>query len=165
MFICEVIGEYDMRMTCEQWNLLKGNKTPIKRSSFLVKPVWPRMVPYYFDESYDSRDKSAVHAGMREIEMNSCLTFREINETDASVENKLKFVNTDTGCWSYVGMVRETQEIGLEKFPWGHGCRNPGTVVHEILHALGSGHEHSRTDRDSYVTDDVTVTSLSTSRT
>ena len=163
MFICEVIGEYDMRMTSEQWNLLKGNKIPIKRSSFLVKPVWPRMVPYYFDESYDSRDKSAVHAGMREIEMNSCLTFREINETDASVENKLKFVNA-TGCWSYVGMVFETQEIGLEKFT-GHGCRTHKVVVHEILHALGSAHEQSRTDRDSYVTDDVTVTSLSTSRT
>jgi len=133
---CEVIGEHDMRMTCEQWNLLKGNKIPIKRSSFVNSPIWPRTVPYYFDNSYSSRDKSVVHEAMLEIEMNSCLTFREINENDTSVRNKLKFIN-GRGCWSYVGMVFATQEICLQTLADSPGCRNPKTTVHEILHALG----------------------------
>ena len=30
-------------------------------------------------------------------------------------------------------------------------CYSAGTVVHEIMHALGFGHEHQRADRDSFI--------------
>jgi hypothetical protein len=51
-----------------------------------------------------------------------------------------------SGCTSYVGRIRGSQEIQVA------GCGSGGSVAHEILHAAGFYHEHGRSDRDAYVT-------------
>ena len=50
-------------------------------------------------------------------------------------------------CWSFVGRQGGSQDLSL-----GSGCDFKGTVIHELLHALGFFHEHTRLDRDDYVT-------------
>ena len=45
-----------------------------------------------------------------------------------------------------LGMKGERQNISI-----GSGCEYKGIILHEILHALGRIHEHTREDRDSYV--------------
>ncbi|XP_057296853.1 zinc metalloproteinase nas-32-like [Hydractinia symbiolongicarpus] len=56
-----------------------------------------------------------------------------------------------TGCSSFVGKVtnQQPQPINL-----ADGCvlNNDGTVLHEMMHAMGFFHEHQRSDRDSFVT-------------
>jgi hypothetical protein len=49
-------------------------------------------------------------------------------------------------CYSSVGRKTGGQILNL-----GPGCFTEQIILHELLHALGFWHEHSRTDRDNYV--------------
>lgn len=59
------------------------------------------------------------------------------------------FTSGNTGCWSSVGRIGGRQEINLQS----PGClTKKGTVVHEMMHALGFLHEQNRWERDKHVT-------------
>ena len=47
---------------------------------------------------------------------------------------------------SFVGRQEGRQNISI-----GPKCEQKGVVMHEIFHALGRWHEHSRADRNEYV--------------
>lgn len=58
------------------------------------------------------------------------------------------FDNAQTGCWSHVGRVGGPQTVNLQST----GCTTLiGTILHEILHALGFLHEQNRVDRDKHI--------------
>ncbi len=70
---------------------------------------------------------------------NLCIVPRS-NEADY-----MEFVNNDNGCWSYVGRQGGKQLVNVSvNCPFG-------SVVHEICHAIGMWHEHTRPDRDQYI--------------
>lgn len=52
-----------------------------------------------------------------------------------------------SSCCSFVGK----RGIGAQALSIGENCAKFGIVVHEIGHAIGYYHEHTRPDRDSYV--------------
>ncbi|MFC9328080.1 M12 family metallopeptidase [Kitasatospora sp. NPDC057015] len=103
--------------------------------------LWPGgVVPYRIDPAAKSLGK-VLHRAMHEIESNSCVRFVRAEQQ----RDWIHFVRGE-GCYSYVGVIG-----GRQNFSLGEGCDWHGTVLHELMHALGFFHEHMRGDRDRYL--------------
>ena len=85
---------------------------------------------------------------MRYVEMCVCIRFEPLlNEDPPDPPDYVEFTYTDKTCFSsFLGKKGGRQVVNI-----GKSCPY-GTIVHELLHAMGFGHEHSRPDRDEYVT-------------
>ena len=53
-------------------------------------------------------------------------------------------------CWSSVGRQYWMTGVG-QLLSLGPGCNHKGTIMHEMMHAVGFWHEQSRPDRNLYV--------------
>ncbi|XP_065283169.2 zinc metalloproteinase nas-6-like [Dermacentor albipictus] len=82
-----------------------------------------------------------IRRSMDWIEEKTCLRFVK----RARQKDYVRIVSKK-GCYSYIGRNGGQQELSL-----GSGCHFVGTVTHELLHAVGFFHEHSRPDRDHYI--------------
>ncbi|XP_035524152.1 zinc metalloproteinase nas-4-like [Morone saxatilis] len=78
---------------------------------------------------------------MAMVSQHTCVSFHK----RTSETNYLLF-EPSNGCASYVGLISGEQPIFVAP-----QCI-VGNIAHEILHALGFYHEHTRMDRDQYVT-------------
>ncbi|XP_050690946.1 astacin-like isoform X1 [Eriocheir sinensis] len=102
------------------------------------------IVPYTLGGSITSGQQTVILAAMADFESKTCLRFRE----RTTESNYINIVSNDNGCWSYVGMLGGRQQLSLDV----NGCIYVGTAIHELMHAVGFYHEHTRDDRDDYVT-------------
>ncbi|KAG9346477.1 hypothetical protein JZ751_006788 [Albula glossodonta] len=93
-----------------------------------------KWTPYY--------DKQKIENAMSTFNRKTCVRFvRRTRQSDyISIENK-------DGCYSYLGRIGGKQELSLSR----RGCVYHGIIQHELNHALGFYHEHTRSDRDQYV--------------
>ncbi|KAA0704330.1 Zinc metalloproteinase nas-14 [Triplophysa tibetana] len=109
-----------------------------------VSSLWPKVgvkveVPYEIDSDLEDRIQDITDA-MAMISDKTCITFhRHTYETDYI------YFSYGEGCASSVGCVGGEQRIVT-----GPKC-SVGNICHEILHALGLYHEHSRIDREQYI--------------
>lgn len=101
--------------------------------------LWPdARVPYLVDDA----DEEKVRRAISQIETHTKVRFvPHEGEADYVV---FRTAEGDT-CESYLGVKGGEQEVLVAP-----SCVT-GQVVHELLHALGLVHEHSREDRDDYV--------------
>nr|CAH0107692.1 unnamed protein product [Daphnia galeata] len=113
-----------------------------------VNKHWPNaQVPYVISSNFNSTERSVIGYAMSVYHKNTCIRFipRKLQANFISIR---KF---STGCSSSVGMVgRGVQYVNLNESCISRS--RPGTVMHELMHALGFGHEQARPDRDDYVT-------------
>lgn len=101
---------------------------------------WPNaIIPYVIEGGHPSTDiiKDAIQ------HMNDKTNLTLVKRTNQM--DYVKFIMSD-GCSSEVG-----RKGGLQTIRIGTSCQF-GTIVHEIGHAAGVWHEHSRCDRDTFVT-------------
>lgn len=102
---------------------------------------WPGGKVYYVLDASISHLQGKILEAMRKISSSTCITF----EQRSSQNNYIRFFKGE-GCYSHVGCTGGSQPLSL-----GKGCEFVGTIIHEILHALGFYHEQNRSDRDEYL--------------
>ncbi|GIY27660.1 astacin-like metalloprotease toxin 1 [Caerostris darwini] len=107
-----------------------------------VRPdqLWPDgIVPYKMDHALDY-NQSTIKRAMKTIEKYSRIRFIERTHEDPFLK-----ITQANGCFFSKG------NIDRPRLSLGIGCESFGTVLHELLHAIGFHHEHKRPDRDNYV--------------
>ena len=106
---------------------------------------WPNCtIPYTIDSSLTNQAR--VTDAIAHWETNTNIKFVLRTSSNASQYPDYVTFRPGSGCSSYVGKVGGQQFINL-----GSGC-STGNTIHEIGHTVGLWHEHSREDRDSFVT-------------
>lgn len=105
---------------------------------------WPNArVPFRRDAALSATQRAAVDGAIAHWEANT--PFRFVARTTEA--DFVTFVpgTADGACWSQVGRVGGEQTIQV------NNC-SQGPIIHEIGHAVGFWHEHTRYDRNSFVT-------------
>lgn len=83
-----------------------------------------------------------IRLAMDSIESETCVRFRPRKYAK-------DYINIFSGrfCKSNLGRIGGQQDLSLNKVK----CMQKGVIIHELLHALGFIHMHSRPNRDKYV--------------
>jgi hypothetical protein len=121
---------------------------PFSMYSNVIGRKWPSSIPYMFDTALTSENTANIIQVMRQLE-----TIANINFVPRSNQGDylyFELTNDDAVCGrSAVGKQGGRQSVWLHR-----SCiyANSPTVFHEVLHALGFWHEHTRPDRDDFVT-------------
>lgn len=116
---------------------------------------WPKArdgkvyVPYRISRQYSRRERAVIEDGLRSFA--ECPVGRRpitcVRFIPRTTEPDFLDIVSDEGCYSFVGRQRGPQNVSLDRA----GCVHKNIIQHELLHALGFHHEHSRSDRDMHV--------------
>ncbi|CAH1774642.1 unnamed protein product [Owenia fusiformis] len=104
----------------------------------------------YMPENGGERWKAAIRKAIYKWENTTCVRFKELSVGDDDPKSPfISFTNLDPQCFSYIGRQRITIPQPVN---FAESCiEQPGTLEHEIGHALGFWHEQARPDRDHFV--------------
>lgn len=105
---------------------------------------WPNNeIPYALSSQYGSYSRQIIAKAMNEYHLKTCIRFVA---RDSRRHRDYVYIHPDDGCYSLVGRVGGRQPLSLDS-----GCIQVGTIVHELMHAVGFFHEQSRYDRDQFI--------------
>lgn len=108
----------------------------------------------YFDTiDYTDEELSSIRRAIRRLQKYTGVikfTWLETTPADGTPYLHVGTFGTDI-CSSFVGVDRTAYSADGQFLFIGRSCLEEGQVQHELMHALGFFHEHSRPDRDDFV--------------
>lgn len=109
--------------------------------------LWKCPVPFRVNDAFPEEHRQKIYDAIDQLRLLTRWDFDEIIGNPSETQSDfIEFMhNTEGACYSYVGRQGGRQEVHVSEF-----C-GVGSTVHEILHAFGVLHEHTRADRDDYV--------------
>lgn len=105
---------------------------------------WPnKLVPYVISNDFTSANKDNIQKAIK-VWNNTveCLKYEP-----RKTQKDYVFFFPGDGCYSNAGKIGGKQSLSLHQ----DGCFRQGTILHEMDHAAGCMHEHTRSDRDDYL--------------
>lgn len=130
-------------------NLDTSSNSNIPRSASIITTVpsayyWPGgVVPYKMSITLSPSYRVTIARALEQISNCTPITFRYFSN-DSSITDYIVFNYSSVKNSSFVGRQGGPQEVKIK-------TNDEGTVIHEVMHALGFFHEHSRADRDHYI--------------
>eukprot|EP00122_Pirum_gemmata_P005504 Pgem_evm1s5013 len=124
--------------------------------------TWPdsifryKIAPDFVDTDNTKRNQieEAINKVKEAFSFDNCLTFEKVDEnfiptTDYPV---IEFMSIEryNMCSSEIGAT-SIKKRDFTQFIQVYGCSNYGSIIHEILHALGHWHTHQRSDRNKHI--------------
>lgn len=103
--------------------------------------------------AFSASSRKKIISSLTNLQQRSrVIKFNIIYSQPQSSSPYLHLRNSYSGCWSKLGRTDESttsngQIINLDE----SNCMDMATIQHEMMHALGFGHEQSRLDRDDYI--------------
>ncbi len=159
----EVLLQDDLYMSNTIYNINStGQNSSRNLATVPAYPIWNNdyrnglfWIPTIIDKTYSSASTRLIIHCLKNLETRSQVIkfdLMKYHSTTNDIKPYIHIRNDPGGCWSFLGRSksaasREGQFIVLGE----ENCMNSATIQHEMMHALGFGHEQARPDRDQYV--------------
>lgn len=108
---------------------------------------WPGgVMPYKISSAFNSKEQSLIIQHMNYLTMRTSNCVKFVEQTNE--RHYANIIKINAGCFADVGMQTFYYPQTIKLAP---SCLSRGTVIHEVLHALGFHHEQNRPDRAKYI--------------
>ncbi|CAG4932375.1 unnamed protein product [Colias eurytheme] len=115
------------------------------------------IVPYFIDSSsYDVQLMETIVKAFDYFEKATCIRLQRLRERPVDKQSlqsvEWLYITNPSGIKQCVHSNEKKPNNGVQMVVFGYDCMSLGEIVHEVMHILGFSHEHTRPDRDRYLT-------------